>query len=175
VIVRATGDPAGLVAEFRRQVEALDPNLPIYDVRTMDERLARNYWPYRLVGALFAAFAGVGLVLASVGLYTVVANWVSRRTQEIGIRLAIGASPSDILSLVFREGLRHAILGVILGLSGAFAVTRAIKAWLFGVSPVDPLIMAGASALLLLIAAAACFFPAFYATRVDPLTALHCE
>lgn len=175
MIVRATGGTTGLVAEFRRQVAALDPNLPVYDVWTMDERLARNYWPYRLVGALFAAFAGVGLVLASVGLYTVVANWVSRRTHEIGIRLAIGASPSDILRLVFREGLRHATVGVILGLTGAFAITRMIKAWLFGVSPVDPLIMAGASALLLLIAAAACFFPAFYATRVDPITALHCE
>lgn len=175
LIARTTADPASLVAEFRRQVAALDPNLPIFDVSTMERRLARNYWPYRLVGTLFALFAGVGLLLASVGLYTVVANWAGRRTHDIGVRLAIGATRGDILRLVLGEGLRHTTIGLIVGLAGAFAITRAIKAWLFGVSPIDPLIMAAAAALLLLIAVAACFFPAFKATRVDPITALHCE
>ena len=175
LIARTTADPASLVTELRLQVAALDPNLQIFDVSTMERRLARNYWPYRLVGTLFALFAGVGLLLASVGLYTVVANWAGRRTHEIGVRLAIGATRQDILRLVLGEGLRHATIGLIVGLAGAFAITRAIKAWLFGVSPIDPLIMAAAAALLLLTAAAACFVPAFNATRVDPITALHCE
>ena len=141
----------------------------------MEERLERNYWFYRVMSALFGIFAGVALMLASVGLYAVIANSVSQRTQELGVRMAVGASARDILQLVFAEGMRQLVLGLVIGLTGAFLVTRVLRTFLVQVSPSDPATLGFSCAVLTLAAILGCFIPARRAMRVDPVVALHYE
>jgi ABC-type antimicrobial peptide transport system permease subunit len=133
------------------------------------------YWDRGLYGALFLIFAGVGLLLASVGLYAVVAHSVSQRTQEIGIRTALGASAQDVFALVFRQGMLPAGIGLVIGLAAAFAVTPILKAQLVRVSPADPITLLIASAVLIGSATLGCFLPARRASCVDPVIALRHE
>ena len=171
------GDPRTLTTPLRTAVGRINSELPLIDVLTLPEHFARTRWFIRLFGSLFAIFAAIGLVLASVGIYAVMAYSVTQRTQEIGIRMALGAQQSSILKLIVGRGLLLAAIGVALGLAGSFAVTRVMVTanLLVGVSATDPLTFAAVAALLTAVALLACFIPARRAARVDPNLALRTE
>jgi ABC-type antimicrobial peptide transport system permease subunit len=161
-----------MLGEVRRAVARVDPAVPIYDAKTMDAFMERAYLGPRLAALVIAPAALCALVIAAVGLYGVLAYWVSRRTREIGVRSAIGATPTDILGLVMRQGLTLTAIGLVCGLAGAFAASRAVASLLFGVSATDPLIFAGVPAALLFVACIASYVPARRAVAIDPVTAL---
>jgi predicted permease len=175
VMARTRVAPGTLAMPFRREVQAIDSNMPVFNLWTMEERLERNYWFYRVMSALFGIFAGIALVLAAVGLYAVIAHSVSQRTQELGVRMAVGASAPDILRLIFVQGMRQLTIGLSLGLAGAFVVTRVLRTFLVQVSPADPTTLAFACSVLGLAAVMGCWIPARRAMRVDPVVALHHE
>jgi ABC-type antimicrobial peptide transport system permease subunit len=141
----------------------------------MDQRLERNYWFLRIIGMLFAIFAAIALLLASVGLYAVIAHSVNQRTQEIGIRMALGASTRDVSKLVFAQGMAQVAIGLAIGLAGAVGLTRLLKSILFQVSPNDPGTFLAVAVILALAALLGCALPARRAMRVDPLIALRHE
>ena len=172
LVVRSRRDPASMLGEVRRAVASVDPAVPIYDAKTMDAFMERAYLGPRLAALVIAPAALCALVIAAVGLYGVLAYWVSRRTKEIGVRSAIGATPTDILGLVMRQGLTLTAIGLLCGLAGAFAASRAVASLLFGVSQTDPLIFAGVPAVLLFVACVASYLPARRAVAIDPVTAL---
>jgi predicted permease len=175
-IVSRTQVPPGTMTEaFRRAVQTTDENLPIYDVRTLENRLAENRLSVSLLGGMFTVFAGIALVLASVGQYAVIAHSVSQRTQEIGVRRAMGGTDRDILRLVLAQGLRPLALGVGIGLPAAFGITHVLRAALIGVSPGDPVTFLGVVVVLVLAGVLGCAIPARRAVRVDPVVALRCE
>ncbi|MCI0485263.1 MAG: ABC transporter permease [Blastocatellia bacterium] len=174
-VVRSSSDPLNLVASIRQELMALDKDLPLSKVRTMDEYVARAKTPARFTSVLSGVFAGIALLLTSVGIYGVISYSVARRTHEIGIRQALGAQSKDILRMVVGEGLGLALVGVGLGLIGAFALTRYLEGLLFNVSPTDPLTFAAVSVLLIGVALVACYVPARRAARVDPMVALRSE
>jgi predicted permease len=175
VIASTRVPPASLATAFRRKMRALDSDLPVFGPLTLDERLEENYWTSGLDGVLFLIFAAIALLLASVGLYAVIAHSVNQRTQEIGIRMAIGATARDILSLIFRQGMLPLAFGLIVGLAASLAVNRVLTAALVHVSPADPISLAVASIVLVLSAVLACWIPARRAMRVDPVVALRHE
>jgi putative ABC transport system permease protein len=159
----------------RQQINELEARPPIRDVMTMEQRLAPSVAPRRFQMLLFGVFAAVALALAAVGVYGVVAYSVSRRTHEIGIRLALGAYPRDVLLMVVRQGMTLALAGVFIGLAVALAVTRVLKGLLFELSVTDPPTFTLIAALLLGVAFLACYLPARRATKVDPMIALRQE
>jgi ABC-type antimicrobial peptide transport system permease subunit len=171
------GDAHALTTPLRTAVGRVNNELPLIDVMTLPEHFARVRWFLRLFGSLFAIFAAIGLVLASVGIYAVMAYSVTQRTQEIGIRMAMGAQQRSILKLIVGRGLLLAMIGVVLGLAGSFAVTRvmAMADLLVGVSATDPVTFATVAAVLAAVALAACYIPARRAARVDPNRALRAE
>ncbi|MBL8203157.1 MAG: ABC transporter permease [Blastocatellia bacterium] len=173
--VRTSVDPMTLRATLKREIAALDPTLPLSEFRTMDELTARSVASQRFYMLLLGLFALLGLVLAAVGIYGVMSYAVAERTNELGIRLALGASTRDVLQLILKHGLQLAALGLGIGLLGAIALTRMMKGLLFGVTATDPLTFALIALLLLLVAAVASYLPARRATKVDPLTALRYE
>jgi putative ABC transport system permease protein len=175
IVARTVVPPGTLAPAFRREIQALDSDLPIYNLWTMQERLARNYWFYQVLGILFVIFAGVALFLASVGLYAVMAHSVSQRTQEIGVRMAMGATTRTILRLLFTQGMLRVAMGLAIGLVGAFGVTRILKTILIQVAPADPLTFATASVVLAIASTVGCWIPARRAMRVDPMVALRHE
>jgi putative ABC transport system permease protein len=175
IVARTVVPPGSLATAFRREIQELDSDLPIYNLWTMQERLERNYWFYRVLGVLFVIFAGIALFLASVGLYAVMAHSVSQRTQEIGVRMAMGATGRTILRLLFTQGMLRVAIGVAIGLIGALGVTRVLKAILVQVAPADPMTFAAASVVLAVAAALGCWIPARRAMRVDPMVALRHE
>ena len=175
LVVRALGDPTILAESLRREVRAVDPNEPLFAVRTMDAVVAAAMAERRFTMQLLALFAATALALSAIGIYGVMAYFVTQRTHEIGIRMALGAAPGDVLAMVLRQGARLAAAGVAAGIAGAFALTRAIGTLLFGVSPRDPLTFASLSIVLTAVALLACYIPARRATRVDPIRALRCE
>jgi len=175
VMTRTRVPPGTVATALRKEVQAVDSNMPVFNLWTMEERLERNYWFHRVMSALFSIFAGVALLLASVGLYAVIANSVSQRTQELGVRMAVGASARDILRLVFRQGMWQLLIGLAIGLTGAFGVTRVLQTFLVQVSPSDPMTLAFSCGVLTLTAILGCFIPARRAMRVDPVVALHYE
>ena len=175
VAVRTSGDPAALASSVRREVAAVDPEQPLANVRTMEERLAESVAQRRFNMTLLGVFACVALVLAGVGVYGVMAYAVARRTHEIGVRVALGAQRSDVVRLVLRQGMWLALAGVGVGVAGAYAATRLMTGLLYGVSPTDPLTFLGVSALLTAAALLACLVPARRATKVDPMVALRYE
>ena len=172
-LVLKTGlDPHTLVAQVRAAVRGIDPEQPIAEVRTMDQWVARSLQTRRTPMALLALFGAVALVLSAIGIYGVLAFGVAQRVREFGIRQALGADSGSILSLVLRQGLRTAGIGIAIGVVGSFALTRYLQSLLFGVGTHDVGVFAGVTGLLLLVAAAACYVPARKATRVDPMVAL---
>ncbi|MBO0861499.1 MAG: FtsX-like permease family protein, partial [Chloracidobacterium sp.] len=173
--VRAVGDSLNLAAAVRRQALAIDPDQPVFNMRTMERRLAESIAPRRFQMTLFGVFAAVALALAAVGIYGVIAHSVSLRAHEIGIRMALGAKPRDVLRMVVAQGMRLALIGLAIGLTGAFALTRVMVSLLFSVNPADPATFASVSALLAMIAFLATYLPARRATRVDPMIALRHE
>lgn len=175
LVVRTSHDPESLTAAIRREVGAIDKELPVYNFKTMEQRLSSSYVQPRFQTLLLGIFAGVALLLTAIGLYGVLAYSVTRRTHEIGIRMALGARSSDVLKLIVRNGLGLTLLGVAIGLGGAFVVTRLISSLLFGVTPTDTLTFATVSVVLIGVALLACYLPARRATKVDPLVALRYE
>jgi predicted permease len=176
VFARTRLPPESLGSAFRHEVQTLDSDLPIWiGPFTLSERLAATYWNRGLYGVLFLIFAGIALLLASIGLYAVVADSVSQRTQEIGIRMAIGATARDILSLVFKQGMLPVGIGLPLGLAASFAVNHVLKFQLVHVSPSDPIALLVATTVLVLSATLGCWIPARRARGVDPLVTLRHE
>jgi putative ABC transport system permease protein len=172
LVVRTAGDPAAFATTLRREVQALDKDQPVYGVRTMDDVVMNSLGTRRVSMQLFTVFACAALLLAAVGIYGVMAYSVTQRTQEIGIRMALGAQKSDILRLVVRQGMTLALIGVIVGLAGAFALTRVISNLLFGVGANDPLTFIVISLLLIFVSLIACYLPARRAARLSPIVAL---
>src|SRR5215471_2849786 len=172
IVVRTSSSPLELVPALRRAIASVDPGQPIYDPRAMSDIVADAYGPKRLTTWLLIFFAAVAGVLSALGLSTILAFSVGRRTREIGIRMVSGALPGDIVRLVVGEGARLALVGVGVGAAASLALTRLIAGLLYGVGPSDPVALIAASLLLLAGAAAACFVPARRAARIDPMTAL---
>ena len=175
LVFRTAGDPASLVGSVRQAIRAVDPDQPISDVATMEEVLGREISQRRLGMILLTAFAVLALLLASLGIYGVLAYFVAQHRNEIGVRLALGATPAKILLFVLQKGMRLTLLGVGIGLAASFALTRLMTSLLFGVNPVDPLTFAAVPVLLAVVAFLACWIPARRAARVDPVVALRYE
>ena len=172
LVIRTAGDPAAFATTLRREVQTLDKDQPIYNVRTMDDVVMNSLGTRRVSMQLFAVFAIAALLLAAIGIYGVMAYTVTQRTQEIGIRMALGAQRSDVLGLVVRQGMTLAAIGVVAGLAGAFSLTRVMASLLFNVRPDDPAIYVAISLLLGAVAFLACYLPARRAAKLDPVTAL---
>jgi putative ABC transport system permease protein len=175
LVARTSGDPTGLAPALRRELAAIDPDLPLYNVRTMEQVMSDSISRRRFQMVLIAAFAGVGLLLAAVGIYGVISYSVAQRRHEIGVRMALGARAADILKLVVGQGLGLTLAGVGVGLAGAFALTRVLASLLYGVTATDPLTFACVALALLGVALLACLLPARRATKVDPMVALRYE
>ncbi|HLP26086.1 MAG TPA: ABC transporter permease [Acidobacteriota bacterium] len=172
LLIRTEGDPAGATALIRAALKDIDPDLPLLNPQPLTALIAQSVANRKLAMFLLAGFAGLALLLASIGVYSVMAYLVAQRTAEIGIRMALGASPENVMAMVLKQGLRLALVGVAVGLGAALGVTRLMQQALFGVQPHDPLIYAALSLTILTVAALACWLPARRATKVDPLTAL---
>ena len=175
MVVKTVGDPHSLISAATKEVSTLDPDLPVFGVKTMEEYLSSSVSTPRFNTTLLSIFAAVALVLTMVGLYGVMSYSVAQRTNEIGIRLALGAQTRDVLGLIIKQGLQLVFLGLAIGLVGAFALMRVISGLLFGVTAKDPWTFGAVAVLLGLIALLACLVPARRATRVDPLEALRYE
>ena len=172
LVVRTSIDPLSLVAGIRNEIHQIDPNQPVSNVRTMEDVLGEETASRELGMTLLTVFAGVALLLSTLGIYGVLAYFVVQHTQEIGVRMALGAQRSDILRLIMKKGLGLTLLGVAIGLAAAFALTRLMANLLYGVSATDPLTFAGLALLLGAVAFVACYIPARRATKVDPMVAL---
>jgi putative ABC transport system permease protein len=172
LVIRTAGDPAAFANTLRREVQALDKDQPVYNVRTFDDVVMNSLGTRRVSMQLFTVFACAALLLAAVGIYGVMAYSVTQRTQEIGIRMALGAQKGDVLRMIVRHGMTLTIIGVGVGLLGAFALTRVIANLLFGVGANDPATFISISVLLLSVAFFACYLPARRAAKLDPLIAL---
>jgi predicted permease len=175
LVVRTSNDPSNLIAPLRDQILSIDPNQPLYDVRTMDDRLAQSLEVRRFAVTLLVTFAALALLLAAVGLYGVIGYTVGQRTQEIGIRMALGARAGNVVGLVVGQGLRLAAIGLGIGLISAYAMNRAMAGFLFGVTATDPVTFVGVPALVLVVALLSSYLPAARAAKVNPNTALHSE
>ena len=175
VALRTQADPRAIIGSAREAIRSVDPTLPIAKVSTLASLVDDSMTQPRFSMLLLAAFAALALLLASIGIYGVISYAVAQRTQEFGIRLALGAQPRNVFSMVLGQGARLALLGVVLGFIAAFAVTRLMTSLLFGVQPTDPVTFIAVPALLMGVALLACYIPARRATRVDPIIALRYE
>ena len=175
LVVKGASDPRALVNAVREEVRALDRDLPLFNIRTMDQYVSASVAQPQLIALLLTLFAGLALVLTAIGLYGVMSYSVAQRTHEIGIRMALGASPGLVLRLVIRQGMQLAAAGVGIGLTAAIAATQLLKVLLFGIGARDPLTFASIAVIIALVALAACFLPARRATKVDPMVALRYE
>jgi putative ABC transport system permease protein len=175
LVVKTSGDPAPLAGAVRREIQKIDPDLPVSDVRTMDEIVAQSARSRRWTMALLTVFAGLALLLALIGIYGVMSWLVTQRTREIGIRMALGAGRGQVLGMVIRYGIALSGAGMALGIGGALALRRVLSGLVFEVSTADPLIYGAVALLMLGVALLACYVPARRAARVDPLIALRWE
>jgi putative ABC transport system permease protein len=175
VVIRTNGDPLDTAAAARNAVRSVDKGIPVFNVKTMNDVLATSVSQQRTSMLLLSAFAGVALLLAMIGIYGVTAYYVTQRTQEIGIRMALGAQMGDVMKLVLMSGMALALAGIGLGVAGAFALTRLMTSLLFAVKPTDAVTFVTVSLCLLVTALIACYIPARRATKVDPLVALRYE
>jgi predicted permease len=175
VVVRAGGDPAQLTSAVRNEISTLDPDLPIYNVKTMEERVSASLATRRFAMLLLTVFAVVAMGLAALGVYGVLAYLVNQSTRELGIRLALGATPRDVLLLIVRHGIGVTMAGVAIGITGAFVAARFMESLLFEVGAADPLTFLMVPTVLAAAALAASLAPALRASRVEPLVALRTE
>jgi predicted permease len=173
--IRTSGDPAAVVSALRREIAGIDPNQPVSDVKTMSDILGENTAERRVGIMLLGAFAAVALLLASIGIYGLLAQLVAQKTPEIGVRMALGARPRDVVAMVVGRGMKLVAIGTVVGLVISFALVRLMSSLLFGVHPGDPLTLAGVPVLLALVALVACWVPARRAAHVDPNVALRYE
>jgi ABC-type antimicrobial peptide transport system permease subunit len=174
-LVRTYGDPLQALPAIRQEVKSMDPGVGVYDAMPMTESVEISLFGQKIAAALLAVLGAIALVLAVIGLYGVMAYSVSQRTQEIGIRMALGARSRDVLALTVGQGMRLTFLGLAAGVVAALAVTRVVAGLLVHVSATDPLIFVGASAFLAAVALLASYLPARRATRIDPNVALRCQ
>ena len=172
IVVRTTGAPGAVVPAVRAAIAAEDATLPVFDVFSMEYVVQRSFWERKLFGQLFGAFGAIALLLAAVGLYSVIAWTVAQRTREIGVRMALGAQLTDVTRMVVGSGLKLTLAGVVLGALLSLMVTGALRSLLYGVQPRDPIVLAGTALLLGLVALIATILPARRAARVDPMVAL---
>jgi putative ABC transport system permease protein len=163
------------VPAIRGKVLALDSELPLQRVAALDRMLANSIRQQRFTSIVLSVFAGVALLLAAAGLYGVISYSVAQRTHELGIRVALGAQVKDVMQLVLRQGMTYVIAGEVIGIMGAFALTRLLGGLLFGVTPTDAVTFIAVTAVLTVVALLACYIPARRATKVDPLVALRYE
>jgi putative ABC transport system permease protein len=175
LVVRTDGDPTAIAPAVQREIRALDPNQPVSDVRTMNQVMSEWVARSRFNTLLLGLFAGLATLLSAVGIFGVMNYSVALRTRELGLRLAVGAQPRQVLLLVLKQGLGLTIVGVVLGLLAAFALTRLLSGLLFGVAAVDVTTFASISLLLVIVSLLACYLPARRAMRIDPLRALRYE
>lgn len=175
VYVKSDHNPKSLTQALRQQVQAVDPNLPVFGEKAMADIVAASLGERRFAMQLVTVFGVVALLLAGIGIYGVMAYSVNQRTREIGIRLALGANGRDITRWVLKQGMGLTLIGVGVGLGSAFALTRLLRGLLFGVAPTDAITYAALALLLGLVALVACYIPARRATKVDPIIALRCE
>jgi putative ABC transport system permease protein len=174
-VVKTTAEPRSFIPAATKEVAALDADVPLFGVKSMDEYLSASVAAPRFNTTLLSIFAAVALVLTIVGLYGVMSYSVVQRTNEIGIRLALGAQSRDVLLMIVKQGSKLIVMGLVIGLAGAFAATRVIASLLFGVTTKDPFTFVAAAVLLAVVALLACYVPAWRATKVDPLEALRYE
>jgi predicted permease len=172
LFVRTAGDPAALISAVRRTMQTLEPNLPVPTIQPFSDVIDVSLYPARMVAGLVGVFGMLALTLAAVGIYSVLAFSISRRTREIGVRVALGARAPDVFALVITEGMRLVAIGVVIGVAGAAATFGALSGLLYGVSPLDAATFIAVPIALALVALAACVIPARRAARVDPTTAL---
>lgn len=175
LVARTAGDPLALSIPIQKQFAALDPNLPVYDVLTMQQIVGRSTASQSFSATLVLAFAALSLLLAAIGLYGVLSYLVTQRVKEIGIRIALGAQRSQVLGLILLDGLRPVLIGLLIGLAGGVAAGMLIRSMLYGASPFDPVVFAVMIGSLLLVAIAACVVPAIRASRIEPMQALRSE
>jgi predicted permease len=175
LLIRSRIDPTTMMTSVRREVQAIDQDQPVFTVQTMEQLLAQQRWPFVVFGTLFVTFAVIALVLAAVGLYAVMAYSVTQRTQEIGVRMALGAGTPQVSWLILRRGLIQLAIGLFFGLGGAWFATGVLPAQIVGNNPNDPRMFSFVTAVLVVVALAACLIPARRATRLDPLVALRNE
>jgi putative ABC transport system permease protein len=175
LIVHCASQPQAMVNAVRREVAALDGNLPIYNVNTMDTVLSNSVAKTRLSVWLMGSFAVVGLILAAVGVYGVNSYYVTQRRHEIGVRMALGAQPRDVLRMVLGQGMLLSVVGLVVGITGTYLLVPVMSSLLWGVSTTDPITFVGISMLLIIVALIACYLPARRATKVDPMIALRYE
>jgi putative ABC transport system permease protein len=175
LVIRTRGEPLALVGALRQAVREVDPALPLYQVGTMDDRITDSLAQSRFSTALLVVFGGIALLLAAIGVYGVISYGVAQRTQEIGIRVALGAQKSDVLKMILRHGSRLAGAGLLVGLGGALLVARLLQTLLFQISPTDPPTFAAGTLVLSVVAVAAALLPGLRAARVDPAIALRYE
>ena len=172
LLIRARRDAASLTSLVREEVRAIDPDLPLFGILTMDQRLAQQRWPFRVFGTMFAIFAVIALALSAVGLYAVTAYSVAQRTQEIGVRMALGAQAAQVLWLILRRAVVQMAIGLTLGIAGAVGVSKLLASVLFQTGSRDPILLMAIVSLLVFVSMSACFWPARRATRLDPVNAL---
>lgn len=175
LFIKTAGDPDAIVASVRREVQAIDPQLPLFRVTTLEREIGATLARPRFQAVLLAVFAAIALLLAAIGIYGVTSHAVGQRTQEVGIRMAMGAARRDVLRLILLQHLRPAVIGLAVGLAGAMALSRFLRSLLFGVGATDPATFTLVAVVLLLVAAGACWIPARRATRVDPVVALRAD
>jgi predicted permease len=175
ILIRSAKDPAALIAAVRKAVQDTDPDQPVFGVQTMEQAFAQSRWPYRVFGTLFTIFAIIALVLSAVGIYAVTAYSVTQRTQEIGVRMALGAQPNQVSWLILRQGLLQLVIGLTLGTAGALGAAPVLGALLVQIKPHDPATLAAIALVFTVVTVVACLIPARRATRLDPLAALRVE
>jgi ABC-type antimicrobial peptide transport system permease subunit len=175
IVLRTDGEPEAVARAARAAVASIDPNVPVFELQSMESRFADSVAQPRFLLTLLGLFAVTAVILACIGLYGVIAQGVTERTREIGIRLALGARQHEVQRMILRAGGGLALVGIAIGLAGAFAGSRVIAAYLFGVQPIDPLTLGSATLVLLPVALLATWIPARRATRVDPAITLRAE
>jgi predicted permease len=175
LLIRAQRDAASLTSLAREEIRTIDPDLPLFGVSTMDQQLAQQRWPFRVFGTMFVIFALIALALSAVGLYAVTAYSVAQRTQEIGVRMALGAQAAQVLCLILRRSLGQMTIGLAVGIGGAVGVSRLLASVRFQTGARDPVLLAGILSLLIVVSTSACLWPARRATRLDPVDALRNE